>query len=88
MISLLCFDSLYVAGGALESFRRCFKLYHDLHLILFAYFLYPMQAVVMTASIFMTVGIALERYIAVHYPIGNQHQILKTPFDKKTCTKL
>ena len=24
----------------------------------------------MSASIFMTVGIALERYIAVHYPIG------------------
>ena len=78
LISLLCFDSLYVAGGALESFRRCFKLYHDLHLILFAYFLYPMQAVVMTASIFMTVGIALERYIAVHYPIGNPSDLKNT----------
>ena len=31
-----------------------------------------LQFVAMSASIFMTVGIALERYIAVHYPIGKE----------------
>jgi len=34
----------------------------------------------MSASIFMTVGIALERYIAVHYPIG-ELQSLSEPFE-------
>ncbi len=39
---------------------------------LFPYLLYPFQFISMSASIFMTVGIALERYIAVHYPIGER----------------
>jgi hypothetical protein len=37
--------------------------------LLFPYFLYPGQTIMMTASIFMTVGIAMERYVAVHYPL-------------------
>ena len=39
------------------------------HLLLFPYFLYPGQTIMMTASIFMTVAIAMERYVAVHYPL-------------------
>ena len=70
LISLLCFDSWYLFGSILESFRRSFGLGTDLHTLLFPYLLYPAQSVAMSASIFMTVGIALERYIAVHYPIG------------------
>ncbi len=42
----------------------------DLHIVLFPYILYPFTQIAFTASIFMTVAIALERFIAVHYPIN------------------
>jgi hypothetical protein len=43
--------------------------------MLFPLFLYPGQAIMMSASIFMTVAIAMERYVAVHYPVDyNQVQ--------------
>ena len=51
------------------------QLTTDLHLILFPYFLFPFLSIAMTASVFMTVGIALERYIAVHYPINYSQAI-------------
>ena len=73
LISLLCFDSLYVIGALLEIFRKGLfgeGLKFDFHIILFPYVILPMMQIIMSASIFMTVGIALERYIAVHYPIG------------------
>ena len=73
LIALICFDSWYLFGMILETFRRTFRIYTDAHTILFPYILFPAQFVAMSASIFMTVGIALERYIAVHYPIGKEH---------------
>ena len=51
------------------------QLTTELHLILFPYFLFPFLSIAMTASVFMTVGIALERYIAVHYPINYSQAI-------------
>ena len=38
-------------------------------IVLFPYFLYPVNQVAISGSIFMTVAIAWERYVAVHYPI-------------------
>jgi hypothetical protein len=38
-------------------------------IVLFPYFLYPVNQVAVSGSIFMTVAIAWERYVAVHYPI-------------------
>ena len=70
LLSLIGFDSWYLAGSILENFRRNFEMYTDVHSMLFPQFLYPFQSIAMTGSILMTVAIALERYIAVHYPIG------------------
>ena len=73
LISLLCFDSWYLFGAILDSIRKKYfgeVLLTDVHTILFPYLLYPAMSIFMSASIFMTVAIALERYIAVHYPIG------------------
>jgi hypothetical protein len=53
----------------LESFRKQFGLATDIHIILFPYLLYPFNQIAITGSIFMTVAIALERFIAVHYPL-------------------
>ncbi len=69
LIALSAFDSGYLMGSILESFRKSFRLETDLHTYLFPYFLFPGMSIMMTASIFMTVAIAVERYTAVHYPI-------------------
>ena len=70
LISLLGFDSWFLFGCILENFRRNFGLASNLHILLFPYFLYPTVMVAMSGSIFMTVAISLERYFAVHHPIG------------------
>ena len=61
---------LQLFGSILESFRKEFKLVTDVHIILFPYLLWPFTQIVFTCSIFMTVAIAVERFIAVHYPIN------------------
>lgn len=78
LIALICFDSWYLFGSILESFRRIFHLDTELHTLLFPYILYPLQFISMAGSIFMTVGISLERYIAVHYPI-DYNQSMNSP---------
>ena len=70
LISMIAFDSWYLLGSILENFRRNFGLGSQLHTILFPKFLYPAMSVAMSGSIFMTVAISLERYFAVHHPIG------------------
>ena len=69
LIALAFFDSCYLFGSILEALRKHFDLTTKLHLLLFPYLLYPGQMIVMTASVFMTVAIAMERYVAVHYPL-------------------
>ena len=69
LVTLACFDSTYLFGSILESFRKQFGMASNVHIVLFPYFLYPFNQMAITGSIFMTVAIALERYIAVHYPL-------------------
>merc|ERR1711953_325383 len=69
LIGLACFDNVYLLGSILESFRKDFEMETHTHVILFPYLFYPMQTIAMTGSILMTVAIAFERYMAVHYPI-------------------
>ena len=59
----------------------------ELHLILFPYFLFPFLSIAMTASVFMTVGIALERYIAVHYPINYSQAMMQANALNKRVSK-
>ena len=69
LVSLACFDSTYLIGSILESVRKIFGFTSEAHIILFPYLLYPMNQMAISGSIFMTVAIAWERYIAVHYPL-------------------
>ena len=79
LIALSFFDSCYLLGAILESFRKSFDLATDVHMLLFPYLLFPGMIISMTASVFMTVAIAMERYVAVHYPLDyNQvSQVIK-----------
>ena len=88
LISMIAFDSWYLLGSILENFRRNFGLGSQLHTILFPKFLYPAMSVAMSGSIFMTVAISLERYFAVHHPIGNKiNTILSSVEEKSTYSR-
>ena len=69
LVSLACFDSTYLIGSILESVRKSFGFTSEAHIVLFPYLLYPLNQMAISGSIFMTVAIAWERYIAVHYPL-------------------
>ena len=74
------FDAVYNLLDLLESIRRnhyygndtCGPVpYHEsLHKYLYLRILYPLQAIVMMASIYATVIVAFERYFAVSRPIS------------------
>ena len=79
LVSLLGFDSWFLVGTILENFRRNFGLGTNIHTLLFPQVLFPSLAVAMTGSIFMTVAISLERYFAVHHPIGEMKRLRREP---------
>ena len=62
------FDTIYLACDILESIRQ-YMICTTIHTYAFPYFLYPLQNIAMVASIYTTVIVALERYVAVSRPI-------------------
>ena len=62
-INVRCFN--FRAVFLTDSILSC-----SLHIILFPYLLYPFNQIAFMASIFMTIAIGLERFIAVHYPLN------------------
>lgn len=69
LIALSFIDSGYLFASILESFRKSFDMATEIHKVLFPKVLYPFHSIMLTMSIFMTVGISLERYTAVHQPV-------------------
>lgn len=51
------------------TFARAFALHTVLYTILYPYFIYPMTNIALSASIYLTVILGLERYIAVCFPL-------------------
>ena len=77
---LTIFDSIFNLTDILESVRRVHydyltcseaSLLKTLHLYLWPHFLYPLRNIAMTSSIYMTVVLAAERYIAISRPIAS-----------------
>ena len=78
LISLLCFDILVLVTWMNLSLSLAFKLNNVVIMHMFPYFSYPLPLIAITASTFMTVAIAHERYLAVRDPLKySQH--MKTP---------
>ena len=78
LISLLCFDSLVLVTCMNLSLSLAFRVNNAVTMHMFPYFSYPLPLIAITASTFMTVAIAHERYLAVKDPLQySQH--MKTP---------
>ena len=65
---LVVYDMVYLLTMVLESLRK-FGFESNIHTMLFPYLLYPLNAISMMGSIYMTMAVGMERYIAVYYPM-------------------
>jgi len=75
LIALISMDSCFLFLCLLEGVRKEASYVSNIQVLLFPHLLYPLISIVFTASIYMTVAIAIERYIAVHYPIDYSQAI-------------
>ena len=69
IVILFTVDSVYLILSVITTFQRKLGLTNRILTIIFPKFTYPISSTSLTLSIFMTVGITHERYIAVKYPI-------------------
>ena len=72
LIFLFCIDSFYLIIEEVASVQTILATTEendDFITLLVPHFLYPMESVSLTGSIFMTIGIAHERYVAIKSPI-------------------
>ena len=83
LISLFSMDSFYLFFETIETFRRRFHLETKLHTILVPKLTYPMIFVSLSASIFMTVGVAHERYAAIKRPIQHRQFMTSAKYRRK-----
>ena len=75
---LSIFDNIFIVCSILEAIRRHFGALHDvIHIYAFAYFMYQLQAMAFVSSIFTTVVLAVERYMAVTKPLLHHHNIIQ-----------
>ena len=66
IVALTCVDLVFcVALMSDYCFVRSFGLSTNIYTMMFPYFVYPLVNITLTASIYMTVILALERYVMV-----------------------
>jgi len=80
LIALALFDLIFLVIMITESVRNNFEprfgdsssisgLLTQLHHHLFPYLLFPLMNILLTCSVYMTVSISVERYLAIFYPL-------------------
>ena len=67
LVVLVMYDLVYLVTMMLGSLIKL-GIQSDIHLMFFPYILYPLNAISMMGSIYMTMAVGLERYIAVYNP--------------------
>ena len=83
LISLFALDSCYLLFETLETFRTKFQMENRIHTMLLPKFTYPLIFVSLSASIFMTVAVAHERYVAIKKPIQHRQSMRSAKFQRK-----
>ena len=69
LLALAAFDLMYIVfGGINYTFRLGFRANSDLYTYLFPHVIHPFTHISLTATIFMTVAITIERYLGLCHP--------------------
>ena len=88
MIILLFFvDSLYLIFSVITTLLIRLGLTHRFLIIIFPKFVYPFWSISLTLSIFLTVGISHERFIAIKYPILHWQRMKSAKYRRITFMK-
>ena len=87
-IAMLFFiDSVYLILSMLTTLQIRLGLTHRNLILMFPKFTYPVWSISLTLSIFLTVGIAHERYIAIKYPIIHRQRMRSAKYRRITLMK-
>ena len=75
LIIALCAVNVVFCGLLVADFSmaRAFELHTVLYTLLYPYAVYPLTNIMLSASIYLTVVLGLERYIAVCYPLKHRY---------------
>ena len=87
LISLFIFDCIYLLMEIIDNLRSQFRVVTQVHKLLYPYLLRPLMKVSLTASIFMTVAIAYERYVAIKRPIVHRQSLTSRRFRRRNLVK-
>ena len=81
LICLFCIDTFYLLIELVSSVQTMLvttEMNDDFITLLVPHFLYPMASVSLSGSIFMTIGVAHERYVAIKSPIKHRQSMRST----------
>ena len=84
---LLIIDSICLFFIVVEVMSSNFGLRTRIYVVLYPYFLHPFRVISLTSSIFMTIGIAHERYRAIQYPMHHRQTRSSAKFRRKLLAK-
>ena len=87
MVILFVLDSLYLLLSMLTTVQRRFGLKNRTMTIIYPKFTYPISSISLTLSIFMTVGMAHERYVAIKHPITHRQRMISAKFRRLNLLK-
>ena len=87
LISLFTFDSIYILMEIIDRIGFRFGLSTQIHILMYPYLLRPLTKVSLTSSIFMTIAIAYERYVAIKRPILHRQSLTSRRFRRRNLMK-
>ena len=87
LISLFTFDSIYILMEIMDRIGFRFGLSTQIHILMYPYLLRPLSKVSLTSSIFMTIAIAYERYVAIKRPILHRQSLTSRRFRRRNLMK-
>ena len=68
LVVLVIYDLIYLLTMMMDSMTKL-GIEPEIHALIAPYTFYPMNAISMMGSIYMTMAVGMERYIAVNYPM-------------------
>ena len=87
LISLFTFDSIYLLMEIMDRIGFSFGLSTQIHILLYPYVLRPLTKISLASSIFMTIAIAYERYVAIKRPIIHRQSLTSRRFRRRSLIK-
>ena len=87
MVVLFLADCVYLFLALLHRIEILFEIELVLLTIIYPTFTYPMSSIILTMSIYLTVAMAHERYIAIKNPLSHQRDMMSSKYRRRMLFK-